>query len=381
MRKHRMDQNGAVSLLSVVVFMLIITIVATSYMKSVISQQKNALNYDFANRAYYAAESGVQDGIRALNADATLRADGRSACTPLLGGDSSGNLGGDFDLSYTCQIINPNVSKIRTQLSGDQNKMIRLQVKNATAGATYKVVVQWSSKLGADVPTGTVGLEPRDNSAKYFMPEGNWSVDVGGGERAGIHPALRASIVSYPATGNITRNTLKQRVLFLNPVRPNNTANNNGTIASAVNANTDQDPASVVQQAACYSQSSSDTGTFDSFSCQAIITLNNSDFTTNSIFLRLKSLQAATNAQIYLTNSANNQVSFDSVAADVDVTGRASNVFKRVKQTVPINNGVTTDTLPEAAVVGGDGICKLYRVGENTAQFNDIGGCFQLTAQ
>jgi hypothetical protein len=94
------------------------------------------------------------------------------------------------------------------------------------------------------------------------------------------------------------------------------------------------------------------------------------------VFLRLRSIYGSdTKAQVFLQNGST-PLPFENVAATIDVTGKSGDVFRRVRQTVPISNGISTDTLPEAAVVGGDGICKLYRVGTTAAQFGDIGSCF-----
>lgn len=380
-----LNQSGVVSLLSVIIFMIIITVVATSYIKSVISQQRNALNYDLSNRAYYAAESGVQDGVRALNNPANA-ADIASkqltnACLPRLGGDANGKIGGDatkdLNLSYTCQFITVNPSAIDTTLSADSNKMIRLKVKDPVATDTYKLVIRWSKKFDSNTPTGTVPLEPRDTASQEFTSEEKWLARASLATSS-AHPVVRASIISYPVSGNTTRNSINQNVLFLNPVK----TSVSGSGVSSVTKTGTQSSESVIQQAACHSQGPTSavgatTGNFGGiYSCQEVITLNGYDFVNDAIFVRLRSIYGSdTQAQVFLQKD-NTPLLFDGVAATVDVTGKANDVFRRVRQTVPINNGISTDTLPEAAVVGGDGICKLYRVGTNAAQFSDIGNCF-----
>lgn len=378
----QLDESGVVSLLSVVIFMIIITVVATSYIKSVISQQKNALNYDLSNRAFYAAEAGIQDGIRALNnpSNAELRANGQQTCLPLNGGDSNGIVGGDnskdLNLGYTCQFITVNPSAIDTTLTADTNKMIRLKVKDPVATDTYKLVIRWSKKLDSNTPSGTVPLEPRDTAAQDFTNEDQWIARDG--LSSSVHPVVRATVISYPNSGGTTRGSITQNVLFLNPVKTNVSGSGVATVTKTGGQSGD----SLVQQAGCHSQGATSAvgatvGSFGGiFSCQEIITLNGYDFVNDAVFLRLRSIYGSgTEAQVYLQKDST-PLLFDGVAATIDVTGRANEVFRRVKQTVPINNGISTDTLPEAAVVGGDGICKLYRVGTNAAQFNDNGSCF-----
>ncbi|MCB9822199.1 hypothetical protein H6801_02400 [Candidatus Nomurabacteria bacterium] len=60
----------------------------------------------------------------------------------------------------------------------------------------------------------------------------------------------------------------------------------------------------------------------------------------------------------------------------VDVTGKAGSTFKRIKQTYRLNNGVIIDNLPDAAVIGGDGICKHYTITDQASDFKDLGNCF-----
>jgi hypothetical protein len=253
--------------------------------------------------------------------------------------------------------------------------MIRLKVKNPSPTDTYKLVIRWSKKLDSTAPAGTTPLEPRNTTNQNFTSEQTWL--TGTGLSSSVHPVLRASVISYPSSGATSRAAITQNVLFLNPVKAAVAGSGASTITKPAVGAVQPSGEGLVQQASCYSQDPNlSTESFGGYSCQEEITLSSYNFATDAVFLRLRSIYGSdTKAQVFLQNGST-PLPFENVAATIDVTGKSGDVFRRVRQTVPISNGISTDTLPEAAVVGGDGICKLYRVGTTAAQFGDIGSCF-----
>ena len=113
----RLNQSGAVAMISVVIFSIIITILVSAYARTIISQQREAINYDLSTRAYYAAESGVQDVIRELkNPDSDVTKNGQQNCkgaSGYLGKNSSGKLGESDSLVITCQLVDLTSDGIR----------------------------------------------------------------------------------------------------------------------------------------------------------------------------------------------------------------------------------------------------------------------------
>lgn len=372
-RRFQSDQNGMVSILSVVIFATIITVVVASYVNSVVGQQHDATEYDLSTRAYYAAESGVQDAVRALNADVNLRSSGQSDCSSLRSG--SGSSGGDLNTdqtgaSYTCQIIETKPTSLQGTVSQTENMMLRLKPQNADDSATYSLQINWSQNTKDD--STALALYPRDSTnsdPRVFTPVDRWW--AGGVKGKTVHPVPRIDIISMPSSGVLSRSAIGQNVMFLNPTK---VANADGSISfdasKAVNRYANGESDAQIANAKCYDNKDDNTfGTKGVFSCQATITLNNYHFMSQDVYLRLNSLYGSTAFEAVVLKSGN-PVSLTASQATIDVTGKAGNTFKRVRQTVSIGNGSIVDNWPDAAVIGGDGICKLFRLGSNPDQFS-----------
>lgn len=359
---HKLNQEGVTSILSVVVFATIVTVLVTAYLATVISQQNEANNYDQGTRAFYAAESGVQDAVRALNSDNTLAQAGQNTCQRLVNGgnagvDSSpGDLGGKAGVGYTCQLIAIEQDSLKGVAGDFTNVTFRLSPKNASASDRYQLRLSWSTK-------SSQVLEGRTDNKKLFPQYGNWFNTRAGGNIA-RHPIVKANLISMPVTG-LSRAAIVQDVLYLNPV--------NGSVpATDLNSSPgQQDEKTLVNNARCYPTSGSPQ--YDSnYYCQAVINLNKYDFNSKAVYLRVHTIYggAATgfSASLFKAGSAVNEKLLNSQAA-IDVTGKSGRLYKRVKQTVPIGGGNTTDTIPDAALVAGDGICKLFTIGTVDQQY------------
>lgn len=367
----RLNQTGAVSLLSVLIFMTIITVIVTAYLRAVLDHQREATTYDLSTRAYYAAESGVQDAIRGLNANPTLRANGQSTCQPL---QPSGS--GDFgnNLGYTCQIINVS----NTALSGNTENpaTFRLALEPGVVNplAEYLVNVKWSKRADPS-SAGYSALVPRaaHTSDQLFPPQTAWVRN-----EAAIHPLLRSSLIYAPASGN--RDSILQQAFFLNPVDDNGIASNNYTDATNFNSQlpTGSPTADgIVQDTRCFSNNATEIypSGFDyaGFACKRGLRVRGADLATG-LYLRLSSVYGSTDFEVTVNQLTGGNpgpdLTLTGAQAAIDVTGRADNVYRRVKQTVPIGNGYIIDTWPDAALVAGEGICKYFSIGNNAAQYN-----------
>ena len=357
----KLNQHGAVSLLSVVIFATIITVVIAAYIHSAISQQTEASNYDFGTRAYYSAESGVQDAVRGMNVNPALKANGQNTCQPLTNasapGQPAGQLGSssELGLSYTCQLITTKLTQLTGPVGDSLNATVRL---NPVSPGQYNVVINWSKTD----KNANIVLQGRTDTSKTVYPRDQWKNADG----TAIHPLLRVSIISIPKAG-FNRDSIKQNVFFLNPISsvPTDGATT-ATFAEAA-AGT-QAPEKIVANAQCYANNA--TNTFGGFSCQRTIGLSGYDFANYNVYLRMHSIYGDSNFGVSLVPTAGGApVELANTQATIDVTGKAASVYRRVRQTVPIDGGVRTDNWPEASLIAGDGICKLFRIGGTNSQF------------
>ena len=354
---RRINQQGAASILSVVIFAIIITIVVTAYIRSAIVQQSEAYNFDSSARAYYAAESGIQDAVRAINSGETTS---KNTCADYVPADDSNNgvLNSELNLSYSCQLVDTSPSSIAFNVSQSQNATVKLRPVNpANFENDYKLIVRWSSKSQSDK------FKSRANVAS-LTSEANWN-DGG----VSFHPMLRTSLLHYPLSS--PNALIGQKVTFLNPVTE--TAGL-GTATIDFGASVPYSPDNLITQASCYDSDGSNS--YVGYLCQEEILIKNLDLNSSGLALRLHSIYGATNVQLSLIDKSGDLAALQGVAAQVDVTGKSGNTLRRVRQTFNLNNGVALDNLPEAAVIGGDGICKNYSITDNSSEFSNIGSCF-----
>ncbi len=349
----KLNQQGAAAILSVVIFSIIITVVVTAYLRSSLAGQVEAMNFDYGTRAYYAAEAGIQDAVRALNTDPTLSKDTCDTFIPT----STGDLGAGMGLSYTCQLIDSTPSTINFNVAQDKNGMSRMQPADLT-GLTgdFNLVVRWSKKIGNEL------LKARPGSDSVFPSQGEWSGEA-------WHPALRVSLLSYPKDSSSP--SIAQRVMFLNPLSSGAGVPTINRVATTKNQSSEQ----MVQSSQCYDGDSG--SSFGDYLCQQTLRLSAYDLTNNALFVRAHSLYASTDVELFLTpTSSTTPVPLTGSVVQVDVTGKAGSTFRRVRQSFNLNNGVIIDNLPDAAVVGGDGICKYYSITDDPADFKNLGFCF-----
>ena len=347
----QLNQRGAVSMISVVIFSIIITIVVTAYMRTIVTQQKDAINYDLSTRAFYAAESGVEDarrdGLATSSSDCSSIKDGG-----LSAGQKYNNKLGS-NISYTCQIIEKDPSDISGSVNEQKSAFIRLNPVDPTlpSDEEWRVQLRWSTNGD---------LTGREDGSKLFLPKLAWAAKA-------YHPVLRSTVVSHPKN-SFTRDQVKQRVLFNNPA----VSGKEEVALPRLNQNSEQDPAQLVTNGVC-----TEAGV-GAYKCRRTFVLDNYNFSSQNIYLHLKSIYGATNFQVILRHCTSGDncttVSQKDVVATVDVTARAGDVFRRVKQTVPISDdGYKIFDGLDASLVAGDGICKSFKVGTSSAQYSP--GC------
>lgn len=348
MSQSNMNQRGAVSIITVVIFATIITIVIGVYARITVGQQRESVTYDLGTRAYFAAESGVQDAIRAINAG-EVAARNENFCTPLKDGsgvDASGKFDTNGNRGYSCQLISTNPVDITGKLNPQIAQMV-IEPKSPDPG-NYSLEISWSpydTQLGGNI------LVPRPSASKLFPTLSAWS----NSSARQTHPLLRVAAIQHPQ-GTFSSDQIAQSVFFLNPTP---------TADAAPTITNNQSAESVITNASCQdaSQASPDYG------CKQTINISGTTFfSTNKLYLRLASIYGSTKFQVVLKKGTD-RVALVNSQAQVDVTGYAGDVLRRVRQKVPVGFGYLEDLSLDAALVGGEKICKNFAITATAAEF------------
>lgn len=368
-------EAGFVSLFTVIFFMLMMTIITLGFLRVMALEQEQSLDNDLTASAVAAAESGVEDGKRAILAyytttDPILKAALGTAftsnnCNALTGSatirnalkfDAGGNVIGNSALNqyYTCLTVQLNSPDYINHESAGASDFIPLK---AVGGNFQRIKVSWHmiqqsvDSQGDGIPSGYAPgplLPPMNNV--NGNPANSWSTQ-------GYPAYLRVQLYGYPAAGTFTRGDLDARshTLVLVPSSQSNAAaiDSNTPINFGANDPRGYDQAKTpLKQIKCINSPAANKGTY---ACTALLELPaGMPSVANNFFLRVTPLYGQSHFQVSLVNGAS-QVDMTDVQPIVDATGRAADVFRRLQSRVRVN---PVGALPEYVVQSANTICK-----------------------
>ncbi len=372
MQQRTARQKGAVSLFIVIFTMLLVTTITISFMQLMMKDQQQATYADLSESAYDSAMAGVEDAKRALlmqqacagqdstNCNAINAAIESGECTTLsvlstlLGSAGNSNetlivqAEGDraLEQAYTCVKITENTKDYIGSI--EANAAATLVPLRAT-GDFNKIVVSWGlNKSGGAVDLdGTSDLPTRDPS--------NWPEN---------RPALlRLQLINGGNSFHLSDFDTSgySNTLFMRP-SSNGVANSEFALDGRRGS-----LASEPRPAACNATTAS-----GAYACQVTIDISPAITAgSQAAFLNVAAFYNRMDYKIELLNDGGGQtchpanpqvVCFDGVQPEVDSTGRANDLFRRVVSRVELNN---TFNYPLAALETKNNLCKNFSVTTN----------------
>lgn len=397
LRHYCMNEKGGVSIFIVIFTALLVTVVTASFAQIMVRSQQRAIANDLSQSAYDSAMAGVEDAKRAIvrlqECDNKGDACANTIRTALESGhcDSLQNAGvTEFgakrevqvgeesqNQAYTCvkvQLETPNY--LGEGIGAGQPVVIPLKGKTAFT----KIRISWFSAQDlkkitedkADPVAVTVPTIPTDASQLLPLQE-NWT-----GFPEYSPALLRAQLIQFNK-GNLSLNEFNKqgsknaRTLFLYPL-------NAGGNLTDFSLDSRRSGAGSVNNSKA-TQCNSEFTTYSGYACRMDITLPDPEGAGPSqreAYLQLQSYyQSVTSYKVELFNGAN-LVNLNEVQPQVDSTGRASSLFRRVRANISIRNNGEPPVYPDAALsVGGTGICKNFFVTDdpNESSVRSDQGC------
>ena len=326
------NQAGAVSMITVIFITVLLSIITVSFIRITINEQRQATDDDLTTRAYYAAESGVQDAITALKANKSTGAtiNNPDTCQPHLGTgelSSSDNL----DTSYTCQTIDTAPGDYQAEL--EDGEAVFFKLDSGGVANISNIEVSWH--ILGDKSTGgdgqPVALRP---SSPPLPSKDAWS--FGG---LPFPAMLRVQLVDIPSSGNVQRGNIVNNIGFLDP--------GSGTIPYLIGTPSGLDGHIVT---GCNNGLP-----IGSYICSTRI--NNIDDGARDYYLRIQPVYAPTHIKVVARDAANNIVNIVNAQAVIDVTGRAGDVYRRVEERVSL---VSDSIWPNYAILSAEDLCKNF---------------------
>lgn len=368
------SEEGFVSLFTVIFFMLLVTIITVSFLRIMTVEQRQALDSDLSANARAAAESGIEDGKRALLAyfnpatPADLRTELADAFGPSWTNCDSltskpqvrsqlgitGEVVGTSDIrqSYTCLGVRLNSPDYLGSSTASKSEVVPLK-----GVSDFDLVkISWhllSSAVGPDGDGRPSALAP--NVPLPLLPPQNGASSW---TSLGYPSYIRAQLLGYPSSGNFDRAALdsRSRSVFLAPV--------GGGVANIINLDT-ADPAHSFEstksspnpQVAC----GNDFSQYGTYLCTATLRIPaGMTSASNNFFLRVTPIYGQTHFKVELYNSATlSVVEMSQVQPTIDATGKAEDVFRRIQTRVRIN---ALREMPEYVLESADKICKNMQV-------------------
>lgn len=402
MQRNSKFKNGGVSMFLVIAVCVLVSVIVASFIRLMIRDQQQASSLDLSQSAYDSAQVGVEDAKRfyskyvtncgagtvdntecnamkkALNpeagqsrdcytlAKAGIATEGKETFVQKKDDTASKN---ELNQAYTCVTLNDKTADYLGEIENDGKSAI---VPLKAVAPFNKVEVSWftSKNLGSktlNLPTNAQSLLPAANASS---PDVKWSPD------GKITPPIARMQFFHMAGANANlddfNNSFSQGVTGANTIfgLPASAGTNTPTLASDNGRSTGK---AKPQNIKCESLDSKQ------FSCRAMVDLGYTvNPASNLAYLRLTTIYGGAEYSVKMYNGST-PVNFDGVQIEVDSTGRANDLFRRVKSRIePVGNLIIPDFALEQTDTDASGnkqLCKDFWV-SNITEGSEVTNCF-----
>lgn len=330
MNMQRSRESGVVSIMVTMIMMIVISLIVLGFAEVSRVEQRSSLDDHLSTQAYYAAESGINDARAAIVSQlqtgaATIQP--KTTCNDQNGynfnATGASQVSASNGVSYSCVLIDPNVSSLVYDI-GYASTVIPIE---SAGGAFGNLTLQWNSPTTATTNANCyTGGQPQ-----RFPPVASWLC---------AYPVLRIDIADV-SSPNLPRTAWdgNTQPIFLVPYASGGTASINIGSSQRVY------------------------GVNCTTSCQ--VRLNGLGGANSKYYWRVTTLYRS---GFRLTVTAPGGKSFIGAEAQIDVTGKAQDVLRRVRVAIDLT---ANSTSPSAAIVTRDSICK---------RFDVTGGSFDVSS-
>lgn len=323
------NQSGMASFLVVSIIVTLLALISIGFSHLADREERQSLDRELSDQAYYAAESGMNDAKNYIVANPTAST---SNCTL----PNSNNFVSNGDISngqgvakYTCIVMQASPKEMVFDVYPD--RPISIEASLAGIKSFY---FSWQNKTytGTPKPLGTFPTLPK---------EGGLDPNATGLLRVGIYPARAGDNASTLASAS--------KQFFMYPNSGNGTV---GTLAFSSGG---------------FAQGKCKANATPSFCNSQITSLPSS----GNFYISMSANYAPLTVIVRAANSAGTIVGVPGVEGSIDVTGSGSDVLRRIQSYVPLN---LNSSIPGYGLQSMQAICKLFRV--SVSQPNQYSGSY-----
>ena len=357
MSRLQNNQEGLVSITVSLIIMIIITLVVSSFALIVRREQRRTLDRQLSQQAFYAAEAGIADAQSAIKAGLT---DDITECSgpgsfskvaetindpskpsPIYKSEISNNV------SYSCVLIDQTLPDYRVDnLNPSDGSYVTSIDSSVNIG---QLDISWQRN-----DNGQITSNPTDHTLVSGMS--------GPMLRVTIFPGFTKDVSGI--TQPLSKNDINQgsHTMFL---YPNTEATGDNSITYL---GSDGGINSTYPRQGQFVDGNCDSSTVDPdrYACNVSIT----GLGRTSYFVVVQPLYQS--AKIIMTpkDSSGSTINLSGGQAEIDVTGKASDVLRRIQVRVPIDGGLSIGDFdglfPDSAISTTDDLCKLLVLTETT---------------
>jgi Tfp pilus assembly protein PilX len=394
-KEHNQKQQGAVSLFIVIFTTLLMVVITVSFVQLMSKDQRQATVSDLSKSAYDSAQAGVEDAKRLLilhqacldgtadpvtlphctdiaNALTPLPSATQTKCSTIADGgivaetnhetiiqQTVGDGAEKLDQAYTCVKLAINTGDYLGNLQTGESTVVPLR----GVSEFKKVSISWFSQKDITTSGASLTVGFPSSGADVDLPRmgPKWQYN---------YPALlRSQLIQTGSTfklddfnddlGGGRSNT---NTLFLYP-------SSSGLNDKDFAIDGRYSPSNAPQPIKCKASLAS-----GGYACTVDITLpdpSDGDVAHRQAYLNIEALYNPAHFRIQLKDDSNNIVKFAGVQPEVDSTGRANDLFRRVVSRIILNDKVV---YPESALDVDHDLCKTFTVTTNLADY-DRGAC------
>jgi hypothetical protein len=325
-RRLRREEDGFAALVIAIVLVLLLSLLTIGFAQLMRKEQRSATDKHLSDQAYYAAETGVNDAAKAINAGFSKI---KSQCEPyttadvvsdpitrFLTNNNVDNVSGSTGISYPCLIIDPAPKEYDSFISDTQSKVVEITGTNpaditAPPELIKELVISWEDTTNNQrfVPSPIA-------SAHKFLPANQWTYN--GVLRIGITP-LSSGAINRDGLINGTYDAF---------LYPNDSGSPSNAYSYTSGLNTDK---GVILDGNCSTDNSHK---------PRYCSLKIANFNASSLLVSLRSVYAGSlavtiTANGYTVYADGSQLRIKNAQTLVDSTGKAQDVLKRIQVRIP----------------------------------------------
>ena len=366
--RNESRESGLVSILTVIFFIIFISILIVGFIKITTDEARQATDNDLSASALASAQSGIEDEKRVISycLDPAGGASGHTvACNDILNSGSSGDpcsvftangpmnglrnslkgltvlddkivVGvddGRFQQYYTCLNIIKNTSDLQFDLVEGRSQMMPLTL---TAGDLTSLNVEWSG-------TGTYALQ---SGISFILPRYTLWKNPSSALGTTMPPVVRLQFIPYtPAAVDLDASETGSRTVFLVPTDAGSASVDIATQDGRQLAPQGQPRAGAVPMSFATCDVTA------GYLCKIDLT----GFTPGSRYYVRSTVLYGAGTTMKLTPNGGTAV-FDGVSPRIDVTGVANDVYRRIVSRVMFQ--IPFNAFPEYALESETDICK-----------------------